>query len=300
MDPLSEVLSLLRTQHSFFTGLKAGGEWAFAFPPPDGIKFNAIVEGGCWLTVDGLEQPIRLEQGDCFLLSRRRGFALSSDLALAPIASETVYRHMVDGIAVQGSADAFFLVGGRFAFGEEARLLLEGLPPVAVIKSEASEASVLRWALGQLADEITRATPGSALMVQHMGHIMLVQFLRLYLAQEASHRPSWLVALSDARVGRALHAIHADPAHRWTVARLAEVAGVSRSTLALAFKQKAGVAPLEYALRWRMQRASRALKSSNATISSIAQGLGYDSDSAFSHAFKRVMGCSPREYREGP
>ena len=245
MDPLSEVLSLLTTQHSFFTGLKAGAEWAIAFPPPEGIKFNAVVKGECWLTVEGEAQPIRLEEGDCFLLSRRRAFALSSDPALPMVASETVYRQMVNGIALHGAADAFFLIGGRFAFGEEARLLLDGLPPVAVIKRDASEASVLRWALGRLAAEIASPSPGSSLLVQHMGHIMLVQFLRLYLSQETNQLPSWLRALSDVRIGRVIQAIHAAPAHRWTVARLAEVAGVSRSTLALAFKQKAGVAPLD-------------------------------------------------------
>nr|WP_235862416.1 AraC family transcriptional regulator [Pseudomonas kilonensis] len=92
--------------------------------------------------------------------------------------------------------------------------------------------------------------------------------------------------------------LHADPARSWTVENLAKIAGVSRSTFALRFKQKSGVTPLEYVLRWRMQLATRLLKTNHTTISSIAQKLGYDSDSAFSHAFKRIMTCSPREYRE--
>ncbi|MBY4674372.1 AraC family transcriptional regulator [Burkholderia multivorans] len=135
-------------------------------------------------------------------------------------------------------------------------------------------------------------------MVQHLGHIMLVQVLRIYLTQEGRSTPSWLLAISDPRIGAAIRAIHADPAHSWTVEDLAKIAGVSRSTLALRFKQKAGVTPLEYVSRWRMQLATRSLTANHNTISSIAQKLGYDSDSAFSHAFKRVMNCSPREYRE--
>lgn len=297
MDPLSEVLSLLNTQSSFFAGLKAGGAWAIDFPPPDGIKFNAIVEGDCWLAVEGVKQPIHLQAGDCFLLSRRRAFSLGNDLALPAVEAETVYRHAINGVAHHGSADKFFLIGGRFAFGEEAGLLFDGLPPIAVIRNGSDQASVLRWALQQLAHELTHPSPGSALVVQHLGHIMLVQVLRLYLAQEEHSTPSWLLALSDARIGGVIQAIHLAPQRRWTVEDLAGIANVSRSTLALRFKQTAGLAPLEYILRWRMQLATRALRSSHATVSSIAQKLDYDSDSAFSNAFKRIMKCSPREYR---
>lgn len=298
MDPLSEVLSLLSTQGSVFAGLKAGGDWAIDFPAPDGIKFNAIVEGSCWLTVEGVEHPIRLENGDCFLLSRKRAFSLRSDLSLPAIHSDAIYRHAINGIARCGTADTFFLIGGRFAFGDDARLLFDGLPPVAVIKSGSDQASVLSWALHRLAHELATPSPGSSIVVQHLGHIMLVQVLRLYLAQDGSSTPSWLLAVSDPRIGAVIQAIHTDPARPWTVQDLARVASVSRSTLALRFKQKAGVAPLEYVSRWRMQLATGSLKANHATISSIAQKLGYDSDSAFSHAFKRIMKCSPREYRE--
>ncbi|UHH10151.1 AraC family transcriptional regulator [Luteimonas fraxinea] len=298
MDPLSEVLSLLNTQSSVFAGLKAGGDWAIDFPPPDGIKFNAIVEGTCWLTVEGVEQPIQLTAGDCFLLSRKRAFSLRSDLALPAIHSDEIYCHAINGVARCGTADAFFLIGGRFAFGEEAGLLFEGLPPVAVIKRGSDQASVLNWALQHLAHELANPSPGNAIVVQHLGHIMLVQVLRIYLTQEGNSTPSWLLAISDPRIGAVIQAIHTDPARSWTVEELAKVAGVSRSTLALRFKQKAGIAPLEYVSRWRMQLATRSLKANHTTISSIAQKLGYDSDSAFSHAFKRIMKCSPREYRE--
>lgn len=135
-------------------------------------------------------------------------------------------------------------------------------------------------------------------MVQHLGHIMLVQVLRIYLEQEGGNTPGWLSALSEPRIGAAVQAIHTSPAQRWTVEALAQVAGVSRSTLALRFKQAAGFSPLEYVLRWRMQLATRSLRNTHLTISSIAQALGYDSDSAFSNAFKRIIKCSPREYRE--
>ncbi|WP_256081955.1 AraC family transcriptional regulator [Massilia sp. YIM B04103] len=298
MDPLSDVLSVLSLQSSVFAGLKAGGDWAIDFPPPKGIKFNAIVEGTCWLAVDGMEQPVQLQAGDCFLLSRQSAFSLCSDLALPAIEADIIYRDASNGVARCGPGDAFFLIGGRFAFGEEASLLLDGLPPVAIIKGGSDQAQVLNWALQRLAHELATPAPGNAIVVRHLGHIMLVQVLRLYLAQEGNNTPGWLLAVSDRRIGAAIQAIHADPARAWTVAAMAHIAGVSRSTFALRFKQKAGVAPLEYVLRWRMQLAARSLKSHRASISVIAQSLGYDSDSAFSHAFKRIMRCSPRQYRD--
>lgn len=297
MDPLSEVLSLVNSQDSSFGALKTGGDWALRFPAPEGVKFNVVVRGACLLATDGMEEPIRLEAGDCFLVSCRSPLLVGSDLSLPAADATLLYRDAPDGVAHYGESEDCFLIGGRFAFGEEANLLFDGLPPVTVVKSDSDQASVLSWALHRLAHEFSCPSPGSALIAHHLGHIMLAQVLRLYLAGKGSDTPSWLLALSDPRIGAAIRAIHAEPAKVWTVERLADVAGTSRSTLALRFKQTAGLAPLEYVSHWRMQLAARALRDSKATTSSIAQTLGYGSDSAFSNAFKRIMKCSPRDYR---
>lgn len=299
MDPLSEVLTLMNTHSAHFAGLRAGGDWAIDFPPPEGVKFNAIIEGTCWLRVQGSEHAIRLTAGDCFLLPHKRAFGLCSDVSVAAIDSDSIYRHAVNGIASCGSADGFFLIGGRFDLGTQADFLFDGLPDVAVIKSGSDQAPVLNWALRQMAHEITHPSLGNAIVIQHLGHIMLVQVLRTYSTQGCEDASNWLAALSDPRIGAAIRAIHADPARAWTVGDLATVASISRSSFALRFKQKAGFTPLYYVLRWRMQLAANLLITrQHITISSIAQKLGYDSDSAFSHAFKRTLGCSPSEYRE--
>lgn len=298
MDPLSEVLSLLNTRSSYFAGLKAGGDWAIRFPPPEGIKFNAVVQGACWLTVEGVDRPVPLRAGDCFLLTQARGFSLGSDPLLERVDASEVYRHTSHGVAHHGQGVDFFLIGGRFTFGDEAALLVGGLPPVIVVNGSTDEASVLHWALQRLAQELSSTSPGASLMTQHLGHMMFVQVLRLYLAADEQRPAGWLLALSDPRMGAAIHAVHAQPARRWTVDELAAVAGVSRSTFALHFKQKVGLGPLEYVLRWRMQLATRELRHRDASISAIAESLGYESDSAFSNAFKRIVACSPRQYRE--
>jgi AraC-like DNA-binding protein len=127
-------------------------------------------------------------------------------------------------------------------------------------------------------------------MTRHLGHMMLLQMLRQYLEAQASHPVGWLFALADPRLRAAIEAMHAQPAQRWTLPQLAAVAGQSRSAFALHFRNRVGVTPLDYLLRWRMRLATRRLKDSAATVTSIAQALGYDSDSAFSHAFKRGHG----------
>jgi AraC-like DNA-binding protein len=298
MDPLSDVLSQLNADKAYVVGLRTGGDWGMHFPPPENIKFNAVVKGSCWLTVDGEPAPIHLQPGDCFILTRPRAFTLASALGMKTADAVALFRQSVKGMLQYGTETDFFMIGGRFNYGQEARLLLDSLPSVAVVNANTDSAPVLRWALELLVQEVSTPSPGGAMMAQQLGNIMLIQVLRQYLGIDQASPAGWLFALSDPRVNAALEAMHAEPEKRWSVQQLADVAGVSRSTFALNFKQKVGFGPLEYLLRWRVQLASRRLAASNVTVSAVAQSLGYDSDSAFSNAFKRVMLCSPREYRE--
>ena len=132
--------------------------------------------------------------------------------------------------------------------------------------------------------------------------MMLVQALRLHLAEGLRGGVGWLFALADKQMSAAINAMHDDPAHRWTLQELAERAAMSRSTFALKFKETVGASPMEYLTRWRMLLARDKLGNSNDPVSVIALSLGYESESAFSTAFKRVMGCSPRQYsrRQNP
>ena len=118
-------------------------------------------------------------------------------------------------------------------------------------------------------------------------------------AEHAARPAGWLKALGDDRIGAALRAMHADVAHRWTLEELAGLAGMSRSAFAASFKSQVGSAPLEYLIQWRMSLARDALRHATRSISELAFATGYESESAFSTAFKRVMGCSPRRYSRG-
>jgi len=157
MDPLSEVLSLLKPRTYVAPGLDAGGDWALQFPVHEGIKFNAVIRGSCWLAVEGDSGPHHLEQGDCFLLTSGQPFVLASDLALRKTDAREIYSAGCDGIArCQGGGD-FFLVGGRFAFNAEyADALFGSLPAVVPVSAASDQAHVLRWALELFAKEINQ------------------------------------------------------------------------------------------------------------------------------------------------
>jgi AraC-like DNA-binding protein len=126
--------------------------------------------------------------------------------------------------------------------------------------------------------------------------MILVQALRLHLAEGLKGRVGWLFALSDKQMSAVITSMHDEPAHDWTVEELGHCAGMSRSIFALRFKETVGVSPLQYLTRWRMLLAGDRIANTSDSISEIAQSLGYESASAFAKAFKKIMGCSPRQY----
>jgi AraC-like DNA-binding protein len=297
MDPLSDVLSLLKLQSYMSGGFDAGGDWSIAFGAHDGIKVYAAVSGECWLVVDGVREPVRVRAGDCFLLPRGRAFSVTSDLSLTPVDIYSIVSGPKDGriINYKGGGD-FLSVGGHFALsGDYARELLGLLPPIVHIRNEADRAELRRCIEG-MRQELRNPRPGSFLIAQQLATMMLVLALRLHLAGGAPGGVGWLFALADKQMAAALTAMHDDPAARWTLQTLADRAGMSRTSFATRFKEAVGVPPMDYLTRWRMTVAADRLLTTRAPVSTIALSLGYESESAFSTAFRRVMACSPRQY----
>ena len=188
------------------------------------------------------------------------------------------------------------------------------------IRSESDKAQ-LRWSLDRMRQELREQQPGGSLVAQQLATTMLVLALRLHLtpaelpgqspfeepqqpgstdtAGVSGRRAGWLVALADRQMKAAITAMHEQPAHGWTLQGLAERSGMSRSVFALKFKATVGVSPMEYLTRWRMLLAGNRLTDTDDSIAGIARSLGYASESAFSKAFRRGMGCSPRQHRRG-
>ncbi len=300
MDPLSDVLSLLKPRSYRSGGFDVGGDLAIKFPKHAGIKCYAVVSGQCWLSVEGLPDAVRLTTGDCFLLPRGLPFSLATDLTLTPVDFLTFLSARPNGsITSHGGGGSCFLVGGHFVLsGSHAGILLGVLPPIVHIRKESDKAA-MRWSLERMMQELREPQPGGFLIAQQLATMMLVQALRLHIAEGQRGGVGWLFALADKQMNAAITSMHDDPAHRWTLQKLAERAGMSRSIFALKFKATVGKSPMEYLTRWRMLLAGDKLTTSDDPISIIALSLGYESESAFSKAFRRTMGCSPRQYRRG-
>lgn len=297
LDPLSEVLSVLRPHTYVAGGFDLGGDWSIQFEKHGGVKYYALASGSAWLAVDGESDPVELAPGDCVLLPNGRRFVIARDLGFEPIRfAELRQSDWIGGVAtVNGGGDATLLAGHFDYAGPQADMLLGAMPPIVRLRDEAEKAGV-RWVLERMRQELVGSQPGAGLVVQHLAHLMLVQALRLYLSQGAGRGVGWLFALGDPRIAAAIGALHADPGAPWSLPALASAAGMSRSKFAARFKALSGSPPMEYLTRWRMLLALDRLTRGAEPVSVIALSLGYASEAAFSTAFKRVTGYAPRRY----
>lgn len=297
MDPLSDVLSLLKIRSYAARGFQAGSDWSVRFGPSRGIKLFAVISGHGWLAVDEVQRPVLVHAGDCILLASGRPYQAASDLKLPPVDGTQLLNGLHSNEMAQFSEGRdFFGIAGYFEIaGENADLLLSMLPPVVHVREE-SDRQVLRWCLERMRKEFQEPQAGTSLVAQQLATLMLVQILRTHLTSGAGDSVGWLFALADKRISLSLQAMHEDPGCRWTLTTLAHHAGMSRTGFAIRFRELAGIAPMNYLTRWRMSLAKDRILHSNDAIGIVAQQVGYESESAFSTAFKRLVGCAPRRY----
>ncbi len=296
MDPLSDVLSLLKLKSYMARGLDICDPFSYHFPASEGLKCYATLKGSCWLSLDDDSHPLRLLQGACVLLPTGRSFRLYSDPNLPALEPEVFLEGAPEGfVTKRNGGGSLLLLGVHFTFTETyAKFFLGSLPAVIHLEQESDRES-LRLSLEAIMEELRESQPGNFLVAQQLAYVLLVRALRLHL-QGSRSDVGWLAALGDQRLSAALTVMHDQPGHSWTLESLARRAGMSRSRFAARFKNAVGVAPMDYLTRWRMLLAGDRLQSSQEAISAIALNLGYESESAFGKAFKRVMGTSPRRH----
>lgn len=299
MDPLSDVLALLKPKSHVSSGFSAGGDWSLRFGIGQAvIKCYSVVSGRCWLVIEGDIPPIELTEGNAFVLPSGRPFRLTSDPDLAFEDAKTVFPPATPGGQVTiNCGSGVHLIGSRFTVsGKSSAMLMGMLPPIVHIHCK-NEQAALHWAVERMRQEIASPQPGGDLLAGHLAHMMLVQALRLQLDRPSQDSVGWFAALSDPQIGAAIAAIHAAPSRRWTLQDLARHVGLSRSVFAARFRMKLNETPMDYITRWRMLLAAERLETTSDSVAVIAPELGYESESAFSTAFKRVMGRPPRTYR---
>lgn len=310
MDPLSDILSLLKVKSTLSSRLEARGRFAFVYPGYSHVKFGAVLAGRFQLCIEGAPPSTIFEAGDFYMLTGGQPFRLASDPGVTSQEApqdgpRMVARHRdPDGVVRYGaSGELVALASGGFVFddqrrggGEISSLLLRHLPPLIRLKGDHAGARALSSVLELLALETGEVRPGAEVARESLATLVLVQMLRVYLEQ-AEHPEGWLGAMADPRIGAALSRLHGDLGRRWTVESLAAEAGMSRTAFASRFKRLVGSPPLDYLGRWRMIVARTALQGGEEAIAAIAGRIGYQSETAFSTAFKRATGESPGRFR---
>jgi AraC-like DNA-binding protein len=165
-----------------------------------------------------------------------------------------------------------------------------------LMKADEARTLALHNTVQALASEMAEQAPGSEVVATRLAEVLFIQALRAHIALEVKRNKGWLRAIFDPQMGTALTAIHNRVNTPWTVESMAAAAGMSRSAFAARFKELLGQTPLEYVTEWRMQKAMQLLQQRDKKIIDVARSVGYESDAAFSKAFKRVVGTNPGQY----
>jgi AraC-like DNA-binding protein len=290
-DPLSDVLAVLGARVTRLTRMEAAGEWSLAFPAIDRLKFVALLRGSQWMVRPGCE-PQLLGEGDICLIGRTK-YIVASNPAMTPIDGQDFYGGNCD-VARFGGDDTIG-IGGTVTFSaSNADFLLDRLPEFMIIPRSSPTSEAITTILALVSKEIEREMMGSEVVSARLADVLVVEAIRAYAEYAKQAEIGWLGAVSDPGLGKALRAIHEDVAQQWTVDRLAKVAGMSRAAFSAEFTRRIGQPPLSYLRAWRLTIARTALMSSDTTVALVASKVGYTSQSAFAHAFRRAFGCSPK------
>lgn len=316
-DVLSEVLSAVRLTGSVFFDVTAASPWVAEAPASaliagavhpgaqHAIEYHVLVRGSCWVSiVDGAPfEPVRLEEGDIVIVPQGEPHALSSAPGMRAEPDLAVHQRPKDGSALpfklrtgsDGASDARVICGFFSCDVRPFNPLLEALPRFLHLQRGMSSASDGLLLLVSSESKDRRA--GAQSVLNRLSELMLIEAIRTYTDQLDPGSTGWLSGLRDPLVGRALSLLHAQPARSWTLDELAAACGASRSALSGRFTQLMGCPPIQYLTRWRMQLAARRLSEKGAKVAAVAQDVGYDSEAAFSRAFKKFTGQSPSQWR---
>jgi AraC-like DNA-binding protein len=295
------MLDLLRLQGELVFSADLNHPWGLRFEPGSAYFF-VVLEGSLTAQV-GSEAAVKAIAGDLVMLPRGVGHILSdgSDAAAANASDLMREQFTTDRLGLRhgGNGEQTKVIAGAFHFESAAvPWVVSALP--AVIHIEKSGGQTGGWLEGLayfMMMEAQTVHPGSSVMISRLIDVLIIRVIRTWAQTKNPGDTGWMGALADPRISRALKAIHDDPFRRWSVADLASAVGMSRSAFAERFSLLVKEAPLAYQNRWRLTLAHGLLRQSNARVSDVARQVGYDSDAAFSRAFKAQFGIPPVNVR---
>lgn len=324
-DPLSDVLRSVRLRGAIFYYVNFRDEWVAETPAAPELAgnlmpgsehvlaYHLIARGEGWAATAG-EPPVRVANGDIVMFPRGDSHVISSAPGLRARHDNSDWRFTTrnDPKPITLAYHRGVLRPGAAAPADEASTivicgfigcdlrpfnpLIAALPRLLHLKSDGMGAWVPA-VLDQAVAESRQSRAGSAAVLERVSEMVFVDLARRYLESLPDDAAGWLGALRDRYVGRAIALLHERPAHPWTLDELGRYVGMSRSALHERFVGRVGQSPMQYLLNWRMQRGAALLREGNATVATIAQEVGYDSEAAFSRAFKRLLGLPPAAWR---
>lgn len=311
-DALSAVLRTLRLSGSMQFCLMSSGEWRtdaepsmakFAGPTARAAPFHIVAKGSLWLKAG--DQTFQLSEGDVVAFPQGAAHQLGvgdggdivkplGDLPPQPWIS-------VPRLAYGDGGGEVRLLCGFLSFAAQAfRPFQDALPPVILVRpSERDDVAWLRAMIAQIVVEADRPRPGGLSIVERLTEITFIELLRYAIGALPPGAVGWLAAMGDAPLGRCLEAIHLRPHHDWSLAGLADAAGLSRSALSERFQTMLGASPMRYVRDWRLCLAADRLAVTDTPVGQLAYETGYATEAAFSRAFSRVHGAPPAAWRRG-
>jgi AraC family transcriptional regulator, alkane utilization regulator len=301
-DPLGDVLGEVRFRSSIFCRSEMSAPWGFGVLGRDLASFHFVERGSCWLEVADAGVRIQLVPGDLVVLPHGNAHVVRDEPNSAvTLLDDLLGKHKVqDGtLRFGGGGPHTSLVCGGFLFTDRNALpFLPALPPVLHVRERSRRVQGwLRIAEDVIGDGIS-AHMGENTMLSRIADLMFIEAVRSHFTDAAGSPRGWFAALRDRHVGRAISLIHGELHRAWTVNSLAEAVGMSRTAFALRFSLLLGESPIRYLTGRRIARAGALLLEAGMTIAKIAAEVGYDSEVAFSKAFKRHVGLSPADYRK--
>jgi len=293
VDPLAEVIALLRPRAVFSKVISGAGSWAVRYSEFGQPSFCTMLEGECVLAVEG-QEPVTLMAGDFLLMPATPGFTLSGFAPAVPVFLDPKLLPPPEGEIRHGKREGppdVRMLGGYFAFDSpDAALMVSLLPALLHVRGIERLSLLVQLVRGESIEQ----RPGRDLVLGRFVEVLLIEALRSTPGEGAP--PGLLRALADTRLAVAMRHMHGEPARSWTVDELAKKAALSRSAFFERFSRAVGLPPMEYLLSWRMAIAKDLLSRGNCALAEVAERVGYSSASTFSTAFSRHVGQPPSHY----
>ena len=313
MDALSELLRVVKLSGAMFFKSSCSSPWCLNAPRSQAflpyirarashvIEFHYLTEGTAFVRLG--DEVTALEAGDIVMIPHGDAHVMGAGIGGKPIDGDAALPALWSGnlaLANFGGGGAITgLVCGYLACdGELIKPVLAALPRVVRVNIRGDASG--DWLDNTLRHAIVQAetgAPGSDVILAHLAEVLFAEVLRRYLLSLPRGRKGWLAGAGDPGVGRALAALHRDPAREWTLASLAEEAGISRSVLTERFTRFLGQSPMAYLWDWRLELGAEALRTTSRSVQRVALDAGYDSEAAFNRAFKRRFSSPPARYR---